>query len=206
MDSVVGSIVMSWYYGSSVNPNYDPKGIKYIPVINCPKDELALRFDILENLSTFGIDNAFINANFLFVEDLRSNPELMDSVESVGLIDFNKINEDLEQKLGPKMHYILDHHVDSKLYLNTLKEKKVTKVGSAHTLLIEKIWSSQNLDLIPKDDLAKLALFLSAAIQLDTQNFKDHLRDHKWVNLDTEMFNKLVEASPQLQKQPKKYW
>ena len=52
------------------------------------------------------------------------------------------------------MHYILDHHVDSKLYLNTLKEKTVTKVGSAHTLLIEKIWTSKNLALIPKDDLA----------------------------------------------------
>ena len=91
MDSVVGSIVMSWYYGSSVNPNYDPNGIKYIPVINCPKDELSLRFDILENLKIFGIDNAFIEANFIFTEDLRSRPSSMDSVESVGLIDFNKI-------------------------------------------------------------------------------------------------------------------
>ena len=40
MDSVVGSIIMSWYYGSSVNPDYHENGIKYVPVLNCPKDEL----------------------------------------------------------------------------------------------------------------------------------------------------------------------
>ena len=107
----------------------------------------------------------------------------MDTVESVGLIDFNKINEDLEEKLGEKMHYILDHHVDSKLYLDTVKEKVVIKVGSAHTLLIQKAWP-----FISKkgtaEQVADLALFLSAAMQLDTQNYKEHLRDHKWVDLD----------------------
>ena len=92
----------------------------------------------------------------------------MDTIESVGLIDFNKINEDLEPKLGPKIHYILDHHVDSNLYLDTLKEKKVTKVGSAHTLLVEKIWGSKNFAFVPKDVVQDLALILSAAIQLDT--------------------------------------
>ena len=92
----------------------------------------------------------------------------MDTVESVGLIDFNKINEDLEPKLGSKIHYILDHHVDSNLYLDTLKEKKVTRVGSAHTLLVEKIWASKNFHSISKDVVQDLALFLSAAIQLDT--------------------------------------
>jgi inorganic pyrophosphatase/exopolyphosphatase len=50
MDSVVGSIVMSYYYGSDMNPNQEMKGIKYTPVINCPRDELNLRFDIIENL------------------------------------------------------------------------------------------------------------------------------------------------------------
>lgn len=61
---------------------------------------------------------------------------------------------------------------------------------------MEKLWASKTFSLIPKEEVADLALFLSAAIQLDTYNFKDYLKGHKWVPLDKEMFDKLVEACP----------
>ena len=85
-------------------------------------------------------------------------------VQSVGLIDFNTINGDLEPKYGPLIHYIIDHHVDSNLYLDSVKDKNVKLVGSAQSLLVNKIWTSNILDGIPQDQVAGLALLLSAAV------------------------------------------
>lgn len=37
------------------------------------------------------------------------------------------------------VHYILDHHVDQELYLASIKEKKIQIIGSAATLVAEKL-------------------------------------------------------------------
>ena len=43
------------------------------------------------------------------------------------MVDFNKLNKELNQyHLDDKVHYIIDHHVDSQLYSNTtLKGEKI---------------------------------------------------------------------------------
>ena len=57
----------------------------------------------------------------------------MQDVESVVLVDFNKLNPEFEQ-LGEKVHFILDHHVDNNLYLESLVDKSIMLLGSAATL------------------------------------------------------------------------
>ena len=38
-----------------------------------------------------------------------------------------------------KVHYIIDHHVDNNKYLETIKEKEVKHIGSAVTLVAQRI-------------------------------------------------------------------
>ena len=64
MDSVVGSILMSWFYSFKT-------GIKYTPVVYCTRHELTFRFEILGHLSTFGIDEPFLRENVIFKDDFQ---------------------------------------------------------------------------------------------------------------------------------------
>jgi hypothetical protein len=64
MDSVVGAICMSWYYGMKSD-------VKYQPVIFCQKSELRLRGEIIEHLALFGIDEAFLHENVIFSCDFE---------------------------------------------------------------------------------------------------------------------------------------
>ena len=59
MDSVVGSMCMSWYYGMKGD-------VKYTPVIYCKKADLLLRIEIMEHLALFGIDEAFLHEHVIF--------------------------------------------------------------------------------------------------------------------------------------------
>ena len=76
------------------------------------------------------------------------------------------------------MHYIIDHHVDSHLYADTLKLKKLELIGSATTLVIEQMLNSKNDNLSQID--SDLALFMSAPLLLDSGNFAEHLFGSKW--------------------------
>ena len=69
------------------------------------------------------MDQKFVFENLIFMDDLMASEDSLSTVESVGLVDFNQLNKELESKLESKVHYIVDHHNDNKLYLNTLKEK-----------------------------------------------------------------------------------
>jgi inorganic pyrophosphatase/exopolyphosphatase len=128
MDSVVGAIALSWFYGEG-------KPLKYTPVINCLRSEIKLRIEIMEHLSKLGMNENFVNENILFIDDLLKTEDATSNVESVGLVDFNELNKELESKLMSKVHYIIDHHVDNNKYLETVKEKEVKHIGSAATLV-----------------------------------------------------------------------
>ena len=118
MDSVVSSFALSWLCGSRAD--HPP----YSPVINCSRNELKLRIDIVRHLSNFGIDDQFLADNVLFADDLQDADA--SKVESVALVDFNQINKELEAYgFDNKVHYIVDHHVDDGLYGDTLKEKEI---------------------------------------------------------------------------------
>ena len=93
MDSVVGAISMSWLYGQG-------NALKYSPVINCLRSEIKLRIEIMEHLSNLGINENFIYENVFFIDDLLKSEDTLNHVESVGLVDFNELNKELEPKLS----------------------------------------------------------------------------------------------------------
>ena len=115
MDSVVSSFITSYFYGSiKKHKNY-----LYSPVINCAREDLVLRIEIIEHLKNCGIDKDFLNANVYFQDDLiQSNAQ----IESVVLVDFNKLNKEFEE-LSDRVHFIIDHHIDNNLYSSSLIEK-----------------------------------------------------------------------------------
>lgn len=110
-------------------------------------------------------------------------------MESVALVDFNELTKEMEQWLGSKVHYIVDHHVDNQLYLDTLIKKEIQLVGSATTLVIQNIFGKPDILSGQSDaDLADLSLFLSAPISLDSYNFNQQLYQSKWTDLDKSTF------------------
>ena len=105
MDSVIGAICMSWYYGMKGD-------IKYMPVIYCKKADLLLRIEIIEHLALFGIDEAFLHENVIFSCDFDGkHQKYFQHIQSVGLVDFNKLTKNTAF-MKHAVHYILDHHVD----------------------------------------------------------------------------------------------
>ena len=95
----------------------------------------------MEHLSNLGISENFVYEKIFFIDDLLKSEDTLNQVESVGLVDFNELNKELEPKLSSKVHYIIDHHVDNNKYLETIKEKEITQVGSAVTLVAERIFN-----------------------------------------------------------------
>ena len=179
MDSCVGSILMSWFY-------YNKTGVYYTPVIYCTRHELTFRFEILGHLSTFGIDQAFLKDNVVFKDDFQGQEnEVFAQVESVGLIDFNKLTKELKC-LEDKVHFIIDHHADHEKYLETVKDKKLIICGSATTLIVQKMLTESELFTSSSDPLEnqQLALFACAPLYLDSISFQEDFKVHKWIDLD----------------------
>jgi hypothetical protein len=52
-----------------------------------------MRIEILAHLNKFGIDNQFLEENVFFADDI--NLTNINFIESVALVDFNKINIEL---------------------------------------------------------------------------------------------------------------
>jgi inorganic pyrophosphatase/exopolyphosphatase len=195
MDSVVGAMTLSWYFGSLKNDN----NLQYVPMINCTREELKMRIDIINHLNTFGMNDEFLK-NVIFNDDISESNDSLNDVESVALVDFNQLTKDLEPKLCDKIHYIIDHHVDSNMYLETIKHKEIKLIGSACTLVAQMIMNEQNaMD-------SDLAMFLSAPISLDSYNFADFFHGSKWVDQDKEVFQMLQKQNEALMSDPAAYW
>ena len=94
-------------------------------MINCFRSELKYRIEIVEHLNKFGIDESFLKDNVIFADDFVKAEEAFESVESVALVDFNQLPSNLEPSLKSKVHYIVDHHIDNKVYLDTLIKKEI---------------------------------------------------------------------------------
>ena len=126
MDSVVGAILMAWYYGE-LKPL--KSGVMYSPVINIPRDQLHLRIEIVRHLEQCGL--LYSLEHIFFAGEVP-----LETVSSVGLIDFNRLNKEIEP-LADRIDMILDHHLDEKLYSPV--EREIKPMGSATTLIVFKI-------------------------------------------------------------------
>jgi inorganic pyrophosphatase/exopolyphosphatase len=136
-------------------------------------------------LSVFGIDEVFLRENVVALDDFQDQEqEVFAEIESIGLIDFNKLTKELGF-LSNKVHYIIDHHADHKKYLNTIKEKKIMICGSACTLMIQKMLTDSDLfNSGDKQEISNLALFACAPLSLDSLCFHPELKETKWIELD----------------------
>jgi inorganic pyrophosphatase/exopolyphosphatase len=122
MDSVLCAIVASWFF-SEVQPT--KAKVLYSPLVNVPREELQLRFDIVEWLHENGFDEEFITNNIFFYDDLtKEGKNEKTTVESVGLVDFNQLTREAEY-LTSKVHIILDHHSDYKVYKDTCEVRDI---------------------------------------------------------------------------------
>ena len=185
MDSAVGAILLA-YYLTSKNDYYNDYGnyeIFWVPVINCPRQELVARIDISYHFKTFGIDTN----NLIFIDDLDITHYSKNNLLNLAIIDHNKL--DYSQKDWEKsVHMIIDHHADLKAYPNLSQENKtIVFCGSACSIPINMIFKDNLEDILNKD----ICKFFSAAILLDTENFKPSLKNTKWSAIDEEAFQNI---------------
>jgi inorganic pyrophosphatase/exopolyphosphatase len=74
----------------------------------------------VQHLEKHGMNLAWVHENILFKEDLVQ----LDSVEGIGLVDFNLLPKNLEN-LSSKVKAVIDHHVDNGAYKDTCKIRNV---------------------------------------------------------------------------------
>ena len=90
------------------------------------------------------------------------------------------------------MTRIVDHHVDTSPPYPRLQEKQVELIGSATTLVVEKLLAEY-----PTAIDADLAHFLQAPIVLDSYNFEPSLKETKWTERDLAVYKRLGELGGQ---------
>ncbi|CDW75375.1 UNKNOWN [Stylonychia lemnae] len=177
MDSVVGSMLLSYYYHLREHSNFTP-------IINCSKELFPVKLEICQHLKSCQLDNL---EEFVYDDELKGIEQ--EQIDEIALIDHNKL--DVSQTfLEPKIRRIVDHHIDNNLYLEQLKEKDIKLIGSATTLVIDRFMSDFLLH-IDKD----LAYFMLAPIVLDSFFFDENLKDSKWTQQDLDAYNYLVKVA-----------
>eukprot|EP01063_Lacrimia_lanifica_P016017 TRINITY_DN22644_c0_g1_i1.p2 TRINITY_DN22644_c0_g1~~TRINITY_DN22644_c0_g1_i1.p2 ORF type:complete len:413 (+),score=164.65 TRINITY_DN22644_c0_g1_i1:38-1276(+) len=121
MDSIISSIVYAAYLTYVKNE-------RYVPVLNIPREDLALRVEAVWALTDAGID----------VDKLLFFPELdLDAVDKVVLVDHNELpaGNPAACALADKVVEIIDHHED-KHVRGAAVERAVVKVcGSCASLV-----------------------------------------------------------------------
>lgn len=125
-----------------------------------------------------------------FEDEIKSLSNIID----VTLIDHNKLDQTQEALLGSKVTKIVDHHVDNNMYSGQLVDKQIELIGSATTLVIERL-----LKEFPDSIDAELAHFLKAPIVLDSYNFEPTLKESKWTDKDMAVYKRLDELSSGLE-------
>ena len=197
MDSAIGAILLAYYLSEKNNyrADYGNYELFWLPIINCPRNEIESRIDIFSHLERFGISKE----SLVFNDDLDIDFYSENNLLEVAIIDHNQLDIN-QEKWTKAVNYIYDHHIDMKVYGDQLKQKIITFCGSACSLVINAI-AEDDLERILTKEICE---FFSSAILLDTENFKPSLRNSKWGELDekalltmsrislTEMYNNLI--------------
>lgn len=162
LDSIASSIAFAYLL---YHENNSKQGELYIPLLNMHRVELALRKDVLYLFQLLNIsadDLLFLDDDvplrLLFVQNrLRFN-----------LVDHNILRPSQEY-LSNAVERIVDHHADeNKQYpLLTPENKTIAIVGSAATLVSEKMLPSHQITMTPE-----LATLLLGPILIDTSDLQ----------------------------------
>jgi inorganic pyrophosphatase/exopolyphosphatase len=176
MDSAIGAILLAYYMSHKDDYFSDPGNFDnfWIPVINCPRNEIVARLDIASHLKLSGIDTE----KLVYIDDLDINFYSSKGLLRLSLIDHNKL--DITQESWAKsVVYLVDHHVDLKEYPDL--DKVLQFCGSACSLAMNLIFQSDFAEQILTKEICQ---FFSAAILIDTENLKPNLKGTKWSDDD----------------------
>jgi exopolyphosphatase len=133
--------------------------IKYIPLLNIPRDDLSLRGDIVWAFNRFGVDNT----NLVFISDL----DLEKDSSSIILVDHNALASS-QLFLNSRIIGIYDHHKDENNFLTVLP-RVIEPIGSCCSLIVSQ-WMQSNLMQYLSPDIAMLLL---SAVLIDTINLEE---------------------------------
>lgn len=161
LDSIVSSIAYAYLL------HHEQAGANelYIPLLNIYREEIELRKDILYLFQQLNISTE----DLLFLDDQVP----LDTLFAQGRLRFNLVDHNVlrprQEHLSDAVERIVDHHADeNKQYPLMSEENKVIAVlGSAATLVSEKMLSSSQIGMTPE-----LATLLLGPILIDTFNLQ----------------------------------
>lgn len=172
LDSIVSSIAYAYLLNQE-----NTLGQSYIPLLNIHREELAFRKDVLYLFKLLHISAD----DLLFIDDeVPLNKLFNEGRLRLNLVDHNLLHPKQEH-LSAAVERIVDHHVDENKHYPLLESKVIETVGSATTLIAEKMLSNKQM-ITPE-----LALFLLGPILIDTSNLQS-------VEKTTDKDKKVVEA------------
>ncbi len=183
LDSFLSSILLS--LSKNILNNNNNNFHYYFPLINCKREELKYRFDIDYLIKRFGINTK----NMLFIDDKIINNLLNKKNFNLILVDHN--NFDISQKnlfKKWKISEIYDHHKDEKL--NIKNKNIIYPLGSCTTLILNKFF-------LPNPFLLNYIhpLLSISAILTDTENFNKEIYNKRWVDLDKNVYDFILNNS-----------
>lgn len=161
LDSIVSSIAYA-YLLTQENPSKDEL---YIPLLNLYHEELDLRKDTLYLFQRLNISSD----DLLFLDDKVPLDQLFSQDRlRLDLVDHNVLRP-RQEHLSGAVERIVDHHVDeNKTYpLMTEDNKVIAIVGSASTLVAEKMLADSQISITPE-----LATLLLGPVLIDTSNLQ----------------------------------
>jgi exopolyphosphatase len=161
LDSIVSSIAYAYLLNEDKN---EGKGQSYLPLLNLRREEIALRKDALYLFQLIGISLD----DLLFLDDVALDGLFAQNKLRLNLVDHNLLRPS-QGHLSSTVERIIDHHVDehNNYPLLAKEDKLIAVVGSATTLVAEKMLASQQVKINPD-----IAAFLLAPILLDTLNLQ----------------------------------
>ncbi len=162
LDSIISSI--SYAYLLSQQEGATENEI-YLPLLNFYREEIDLRKDIFFLFQLLQVSTD----DLLFIDDNVPLDELLQQDRlRFNLVDHNALRP-RQEHLSNAVERIVDHHADENKNYPLLTEgnKTIAVVGSAATLVTEKILSQEHITIAPE-----LAMMLLAPILIDTTNLQ----------------------------------
>jgi exopolyphosphatase len=161
MDSIISSIA----YAYLLQQQSLQQSEFHIPLMNIPREELALRKDVLYLFDLFNISAD----DLLFLDDDVPLDTLFAQKRlRLNLVDHNSLKP-RQKHLCDIVERIVDHHHDERKHYPLVSEhdKLIDIAGSSATLIAEKVLHSSRVEISPE-----LAMLLLAPILMDTGNLK----------------------------------
>lgn len=179
MDSMVSSIVLAWYL-SCIYP-FDRTAHYFLPLMNIPREELALRGEASYAFAQVGLDPSLL----LFKDEI--DLAVLGRRVALGaiLVDHNNLSLEMEPHLAAHVVGVVDHHHDEGLYPVSYERDNriiVTPMGSCTTLigdlilrrapaLLSKAAFSPECDSLSMSTPLAILTLLQYVLLLDTSNF-----------------------------------